>query len=344
MKFKILNPCEYKNWDELLLNSTVSSIFHSSFWAKVLVDSYHFTPVYLASIQNNSFSFLLPLMSIDHFFSGKHGVSLPFTDYCEPIVTNGFTKSEIFNEIYEYSHSCNWNSVELRGSNKYFADQTFFVRYYIHKINLTDNPDKIFIHFKSNVRRNIRKAERSELSIKIDNSYEGIKNYYKLHCLTRKRHGIPPQPFHFFRNIYEHIITKGHGTIINAIYKNEVIATAVYLHFGHEVVYKFGASNKLYQHLRANNLIMWHAIQLFSNQGYNILNLGKTDLENEGLRRFKLSWGAQESELKYFKYDFKKSHFIKGKVRENSWFTKILNKMPVKFLELSGSLFYKYTV
>jgi len=32
--------------------------------------------------------------------------------------------------------------------------------------------------------------------------------YYRLHCLTRKRHGLPPQPTGFFQKIQEHIIAK----------------------------------------------------------------------------------------------------------------------------------------
>ena len=80
-----LNPLKYPKWDETLLNTEGSSFFHTSNWARVLHESYNYTPLYFAELQDNRFSHLIPIMEVNSLLTGKRGVSLPFTDNC-PII------------------------------------------------------------------------------------------------------------------------------------------------------------------------------------------------------------------------------------------------------------------
>lgn len=43
---------------------------------------------------------VFPVMEVNNPLTGKRGVSLPFTDYCDPIVTN----DEQFEEILTYAN------------------------------------------------------------------------------------------------------------------------------------------------------------------------------------------------------------------------------------------------
>ncbi len=47
---EVINPIAYKDWDQLLLSTEQYSFFHSSAWAKVLYDSYNYSPQYLFSL------------------------------------------------------------------------------------------------------------------------------------------------------------------------------------------------------------------------------------------------------------------------------------------------------
>ena len=71
---------------------------------------------------------------------------------------------------------------------------------------------------------------------------------------------------------------------------------------GNRAIYKFGASDERFQHLRPNNLVLWEAIALLAREGFEDLHLGRTSLGNEGLRRFKLSWGTTEETIRYFRF------------------------------------------
>jgi hypothetical protein len=81
-----LNPLTIPDWDALVLNTPGTGFFHTSAWCRVLSESYGYKPVYFAEIEGDRFRTLVPMMEIDSFLTGKRGVSLPFTDYCDPII------------------------------------------------------------------------------------------------------------------------------------------------------------------------------------------------------------------------------------------------------------------
>ena len=132
------------------------------------------------------------------------------------------------------------------------------------------------------------------------------------------------------------------GIIALAVYKDTCIAGALYLHLGEKAVYKFGASNSKYQNLRPNDLVMAEAIKWYSTRGFKSLSLGRTSLENSGLRQFKNGWGAAESTISYCKYDILKDELVIEKAKTEGFHTKIFSKMPLPLLRLTGSLLYRH--
>jgi lipid II:glycine glycyltransferase (peptidoglycan interpeptide bridge formation enzyme) len=231
--------------------------------------------------------------------------------------------------------------VEFRGA-KDFLNGEIPSEYYIgHTLDLTKGVDKIFSSFRESTKRNIRKAGMEGVVVGIFTSFEAIREFYRLNCLTRRNHGLPPQPFYFFKKIYEHIISKNCGFILLASYNKKIIAGAVYFHLGDKALFKYGASDKNYQHLRANNLVMWEAIKYYSQNGYKSFCFGRTEPENRGLLQFKVGWGTEEYIINYYKYDLKKEVFVRNPSRVVGFHNKIVTHMPIPLLKISG-LLYKH--
>jgi len=182
----------------------------------------------------------------------------------------------------------------MHGGEIFFQGKNSSREYYGHLLELKAEPDNIFKRFRDSNRRSIKKAVKSGVEIQQSNSLQSMRDFYRLHCLTRKRHELPVQPFLFFKKVHEHIISKKSGFIVKAIYHDKAVGAAVFFHFGKRAMFKFGASDLKYQHLRMNNLIMWEAIKWYANNGYENFCFGRTDMENVGLRQFKQGWGAKE--------------------------------------------------
>jgi lipid II:glycine glycyltransferase (peptidoglycan interpeptide bridge formation enzyme) len=200
----------------------------------------------------------------------------------------------------------------------------------------------MFSRFASSVRRAIRKAERSEVNAVVIRNRQAIGEFYRLHAETRRRHGLPPQPSSFFFNIYEQIIKTGHGFTVLARLRSRTIAAAIFFHFGRNGLYKYAASDKRFQAFRANNLVMWRGIQFLVCRGAKKLHFGRTDCENSGLRRFKLSWDTEEETIDYFRVDPSGRQCL-APVRPHSGFHKrIFGTLPLMVNRLAASMIYPH--
>ena len=47
MSIKIINPVTEKRWDEFVLKQTAATVFHTSAWAKALIEAYGYLPRYM---------------------------------------------------------------------------------------------------------------------------------------------------------------------------------------------------------------------------------------------------------------------------------------------------------
>jgi hypothetical protein len=281
-------------------------------------------------------------MEVNSFLTGRRGVSLPFTDYCDPIVNGDIQFKDLLDYVIEYGKKSGWKSLEIRGGQNHFRSVSPSSNYLGHVIDLGENEEEIFYGLKDSVRRNIKKANREGVEVGIFNSIESVREFYRLNCLTRREHGLPPQPFHFFKKIYDHVISKNLGMVVLASLGQENVAGAIYFHFGEKAVYKYGASDKKFQHLRANNLVMWEAIQWYSQNGYKNLCFGRTERENQGLIQFKSGWGTTEQQINYYRYDLNKGSFVPGSSKVTGFHNKIFRNMPLLLLKRVGSVLYKH--
>jgi len=96
------------------------------------------------------------------------------------------------------------------------------------------------------------------------------------------------------------------------------------------------------QHLRANNLVMWEAIRWGRDHGYRSLCLGRTEPGNDGLRHFKMGWGAQERVIWYYRYDLGNNTFIKSPRIVRPAHKRIFGKLPIPILNLLGRILYRH--
>ncbi len=342
LNLKIIDPAEYPDWDNLILSNDNCSFFHTSAWAKTICESYNYKPIYFTQRNGNRLPVLIPIMEVNSILTGKRGVSLPFTDYCEPIVDASIPSQKVFDYIITYGKKEAWKYIELRGGESFLPDVTPSTQFYGHILNLTQDEEQIFSGFRNSTKRNIKKANKEGIDVRFSKSLKSVKEFYRLNCLTRRQHGLPPQPFKFFKKVYDYIIDKDLGFVALAFYNEIAIAAAVYLHAGNKVLYKYGASDITYQNLRANNLIMWEAIKWSCRNGYKTFCFGRTDPANNGLRQFKSGWGSKENIINYYKYDLRKDTFIKDNQNIKRSYTKIMANMPIPALKAIGVLLYRH--
>jgi len=281
----------------------------------------------------------IALMEASNLF-GRRGVSLPFTDNCAPLAESRTEFEEMWNGALDLGRGRGWKYVELRGGKEWLPDATASLRFHRHVLDLKGGEESVFARFEGSVRRAIRKAQKSGVIVEKGNDVEAMRTYYRLHCGTRKRHGLPPQPWTFFLNIARYLLSKGLGVLVLARIDQIAVAGAIFF-CGRQGIYKFGASDESRQEARGNNLVMWEGIRWLAQNGSEELDFGRTSIDNEGLRRFKTGWGTCESTLEYVKYNLQQARFEVDKDRASGWHNEIFSRMPITLLRAAGALLYR---
>jgi len=338
----LMNPLVDRKWEDAISTHPDATIFHSTAWARVLVDTYGHRPCYVQMSFNGSLLALVPMMEVQSVLTTSRGLCLPFSDYCAPLTFSTFGHELVAQKLQQIARERRWSYFELRGPSIVPIDAPASEFYYGHFLDLRIGPEALASNFSSSVQRAVRKAQRSGLSVSIQSSTAAMAQFYKLHVRTRRRHGVPPQPRSFFINIQRHLISAGLGFIVLVECQRGPIAAAIFFKLRRHAVYKFGASDDRLQELRPNNLAMFEAIRYLAEGGAEVLHLGRTDTENQGLRRFKLSWGATEETIGYARFDTASASWKHSCDRRSTFHKRIFRALPASLNRLAGAIIYPH--
>jgi len=343
IEVKILDPLCDADWDGLVVSHPDSNFFHSASWAKVLCKTYRHKPVYLHFSRRGELLALVPMMEVRSPFTGCRGVSLPFSDFCSPLMFNRSEAEGILQKLSELGRERNWEYFEVRGGQKILpAAAVPVIQFYGHELSLSGSSEELLARMASPVRCAIRKAKKSGVQVHVTKTRDALLEFYQLHMRTRRRHGLPPQPLSFFLNIYKEIIGAGQGFVVLAKRGSRTFAAAVFFQFGKKALYKFGASNDLFQEFRGSNLVMWEGIKLLMEGGASMLHFGRTSLDNHGLRRFKLGWGTVEEAIEYFKFDIGAGAWKSGGHNGSGFHNNVFRKLPLVLNRFAGAVIYPH--
>ena len=285
-------------WTDFVATHPAATPFHHPDWTRLVAGCYGFRPfAFAVSDATGAVRAGLPVVEVRHLGGGTRWVSLPYTDYCPPLASTREHQQQLAAALQRSSRAAGVRRVEIRAP---VADEPAAGPHGLrHVIALNDDPAKVYAGFhRSQVQRNIRRAEREGLTVRQGSSPDDLLDtFYRLHLQTRRRQGVPVQPRRFFRLLWDYTIATGLGSVLVVEAAAQPVAAGVFLRWNETVVYKFGASDESSWKLRPNHMLMWHAIRTACEQGYRWFDFGRTDIGHEGLRNFKLSWGAVEEPI-----------------------------------------------
>jgi len=284
-------------WSAFCRTREAASIFHSPAWANLLTATYNL-PAQALVLQDECGALVagLPFILIHRAFTPLRIVSLPYSDHCAPLTTAPGQEFALVSGLQALYPGA---ALELRWAYPAFPGGQSHPMYVLHTIPLVGGLDAAAARIHAMHRRNVRAAQQRGIDILIDPTESSLQAFYRLHWLTRRRQGVPVQPLRFFQNLMDTFFPAGQGFFLLARQQQNCVAAALFLRWNDTLTYKYGASDPAFLALRPNDLIFWEAIRWGCAHGCTSLDLGRTDLDNTGLRDFKTRWGAVESSLSY---------------------------------------------
>ncbi len=342
LTWAMVDPLTDPSWEAFIRRSSGLTVFHTPQWTRVLSDSYRYRPMYLVASRGGLAVAAVALIEIRSLFTGRRGVSLPFTDFCDPLECEEGCLDELAGRLRAIGGKRHWRYAELRGGDRAPSGFEPSQQIYEHVVSLNKSEEELFARLRSSCRNNVRTAEgNSDLRVIMDRSLDSMRAFYRLHCVTRRRHALPPQPLRFFKNIHRHLVSRGMGFIACAYYRGTLVASHVYLSGGDTVMYKYGASDVGYNHLNANKLLIWSAMKKCRGEGFSRFSFGRTEPDNKGLLLFKEGWGAERRLRNYYRLPLgtRVASASKPGVEAGS---PLMRMLPVFVLRGLGAIIYRH--
>ncbi len=300
MKTERIDPTTDPRWPALNLRMA-GGVFNSPAWFSVLYDTYGFEveACLVKDVENPVAG--LAFVAIDDFMDPRV-VTLPFSDFCDPLVETADHWRVIGDEL-----DLTRRRFQIRYLGREWLDphlgleQSGRARW--HGMDLTRPLDEIRDSIDPAARRSVRKAESLGVTVRAAESLEDVRIFYEMHRdIRRFKYRMLAQPFRFFEAIWNRFLSAGAGTLLLAEYRGRAVGGVLFLEWDGVLYYKFNASSLDSLEVRPNDLIIWNAIGLAHGRGLRLLDFGLSDWDQEGLVRFKRKYATDEKTIRTFRH------------------------------------------
>lgn len=295
---RLISP-QHPAWLKMINDAPEAMIFHHPAWTTNLRECYGYKDWVAVVIKDDDIVAGLPIMEVKGFLGKKRLISLPFSDYCRPLARNPAAIENLAKDLVEWARR-EVLPIEVRWRLPGQIGIKTISDYVLHTTELAADAEMVFERIHRKVRKYIRSSVNRGVRVEKGTGDDFLRQFYHHQLLTRRKHGLPAQPWKYFEGLGRNIMEKGLGFVLLAYYGDKCLAGLIVLHWGQTLTLKYGASAEEHlSELRPNHLLDWMAIRWGCENGYKVLDVGRSDVGQMGLRDYKNRWGYREETLEY---------------------------------------------
>lgn len=323
-----------EQWDSYVKNRDNFSVYHLIGWKNVIERSFGHRTFYLIAENDGRIKGILPLVLLNSKLFGTFFVSLPFFNYGGICADNEGAEELLLQEAISIAEKEKAEHIELR----HLENHNLFLPTRKTKITmvleLKPNPEDIWKNFKAKVRNQVRKAEKANLVVKMEEK-DKLNNFYKIFAVNMRDLGTPVYSKNFFNNILNELpeITK----IFSVYLGDKVIASSLTIGFKNTLEVPWAASLRRYRQLCPNMLLYWKMIEYACKRGYRYFDFGRSTLDSSTYR-FKKQWGPESKQL-YWQYWLRNGNELPQINPDNPKYRlaiKVWQKLPLFMTKIIG--------
>ena len=301
MKIVHVDPRIDPIW-QTLADRAPSSVFHSPSWIQVLTDTYGWqASAYVVLNDRGEPQAGIPFCRIADMM-GERILALPFSDYCDPLVNDQQCWDYLVDCLLPHrcpiSLRCLHNDLPLLDKRFAVVKQAKW-----HRLDLKPDLDQVWQGIDDSTHRAVRKSQREGVEVRVARSESELRAFFDMHLKVRKyKLGMLAQPYLFFQNIWRHFVDTQNGFLLLAVYQDKIVAGDFFLEWKDTLYYKFNASLPADLSHRPNDLLIWEGIQRGKARGFDFLDFGLSDIDQEGLVRYKRKFGTEEKIISFLRH------------------------------------------
>lgn len=303
---EIVRKLEERLWQEFVQNHPDSQIFHTPEMFQVFARTEGYKPTLWAAVENDGriLALLLPVE-----ITLMRGPARRFTSravvYGSVLCADGDSSRQALEALlkaYRREVKSSLLFTELRNLSDLTDLQPALNNSgFIHEehlnylLDLERTPEEIWQSIRSNARRNINKARKSEVVIEPVNCAEQVSVAYELLRDTYQRLQVPLAHSSLFQSAFEILSPAGRLRMLVAkLHDTPIGVMTLLLHKG-IVYYWYTGIRREYASYRPNDLLVWHALEWGSLHGFSVFDFGGAGKPDEeyGVRDFKAKFSGQ---------------------------------------------------
>jgi len=351
VEIKVLVASKAEKWNDLVRKNPYASAYHLWEWGEALSLTYGYQKYYLMATRNQDVVGLFPLVHVKSRIFGNRLISVPFCEYGGPLADPSLGDQETQQVIeallgatdrlartlgVQYVESRNPPVEVTRG---FIIDKGYrnVRRYATFRVNLRIEMEELWRNLHKKTRNAIRKAMKRGVRLKEVKDTEELESYYRLYLQTQKRHGTPPHNYILFERLHDAFGIKGKIRMLLAEYRGRPIAGVIMFHHDKTIFWWNNVTDIKHRSLNPTNLLLWNMIEWGVQNGYHILDLGRTR-KGTTIYRFKSGWGGLEAYLRDYVYflSSREKELPDPLQRRYGYLSKVWSVMPASLAKKIG--------
>lgn len=320
-----INPAE---WDAYVESREEGTCYHLYDWKKVVEESFGHRGCYMAARDTDGrIRGILPLIHMKSLLFGNFLVSLPYFNYGGLLCDSSEAADALIAASREEMIRQGSRHVELR----HIPDLIDHLPSRRHKVtmilDLEPTVSEQWNAFNAKLRNQIRKAQKSGLTVRIGGS-ELLDDFYGVFARNMRDLGTPVYDRRFFASI---LSAFPESTRIFAVqFEGRVVAAGYGIRFRDTLENPWASSLREYRNLCPNNLLYWEMIRHGIENGLRRFDFGRST-PGEGTFKFKEQWGAKPVQLNwhYLLSEGRELPDLSPKNRKFHLFIQLWKKLPL---------------
>ena len=283
-------------WRRIVEGSPDASLAHAPEWLPIIQRTYGHDPVYLTAEDDDGGRAVLPAFVVRRPFFGAVVTSMPFLDSGGPCGSSPGLKRILIEHLIAEARRIGAKSIELRSSQALDIGG----RLADHKVNMTlpmpEDVDRLWRHMDKDVRNQIRKAERSGLTIE-SGGVERLAPFYDIFAVRMRDLGSPVHATGFLAAVLAHFGSR--ARVLIALKGRLPVGGLITIAFKDRLTVPWASCLKEYFPLCPNMLLYWETLRRACVEGVRRFDFGRSSRDS-GTYRFKAQWGAREDPLFWY--------------------------------------------
>jgi len=270
-----------------------ATVYHRPEWLDAVEDAFGLRAYRLVAEQAGRVVGILPLGHVKSLLFGNFLTSVPFGNFGGILADDPAAHRPLLDEAVRLAGSlgCKW--IELRHIDALDLPLAVHTRKVRQILPFPADPQAMFEGFRKEVRKHIRKAEKSDLTCDFLGR-EGLDDFYTVFARNMRDHGTPVYSRRYFDVLWDHM-----GKFLKVVtvrHQGQAVASLVLLEFRKQLESPWASSLKEFNALCPNNLMFWRVFEWACQNGYERYDFGTSDTGG-GVYTFKQQWGSVETPL-----------------------------------------------